>query len=180
MHTQRFPSDRADEGLDFVAIGLGSNIGDRHAHLRYAARALEALPLLEPVYSAVYETAPMHVTDQADFLNACVVGWRSHDPEELLSELQGIERAAGRTSGGERYGPRVLDLDILLFGDRIVDQEGLRIPHPRLCERAFALVPLAEIAAEWVHPELQRSISELAAQSDKTGIQATNLRLESV
>lgn len=90
---------------------------------------------------------------------------------ELLMELQRIEADRGRDRTGARYGPRSLDLDILLYGGEIVDDPGLRVPHPRLAERAFALVPLGQIAADWVHPELALPVSELLARSRLEGVE---------
>jgi 2-amino-4-hydroxy-6-hydroxymethyldihydropteridine diphosphokinase len=159
-----------------VAIGLGSNLGDRLAHLELGRNRLEAV-LANVRYSSVYETEPVHLRAQPGFLNACCVGSTRLTATGLLRELQRVEREAGRRRGEMRYGPRELDLDILLYGEEIVDRPGLQIPHPRLAERAFALVPLAEIAAEWVHPLLERPITELAEGIDRSGVCRTTLRL---
>ena len=158
-----------------VAIGLGSNLGDRLAHLELARNRLEAF-LANVRYSSVYETEPVHLRAQPSFLNACCVGSTRLTPTGLLRELQRIEREAGRRRREVRYGPRELDLDILLYGDEIIDCSGLQIPHPRLAERAFALVPLAEIAAEWLHPVLERPITELAEGIDRSGVCRTTRR----
>ncbi len=159
-----------------VAIGLGSNLGDRIVQLQFGARRLQAL--LENVRcSSVYETRPMHRQDQPLFLNACCAGRTRLDPLELLRELKEAERDAGRRGGGSRYGPRELDLDILLYGEEIVDRPGLQVPHPRLAERAFALIPLDEIAPGWIHPALGATITELAGQVDDSGLCRTDGRL---
>lgn len=163
-----------------VAIGMGSNLGERLANLRFGVQGLRRL--LGGVYvSPVYETVPVHVADQRSFLNACCVGRTSLTPRQLLTELQQIEQAAGRTRGGRRYGPRILDLDLLLYGDHVIRERDLIVPHPRLRGRAFVLVPLRDIAADWrvpgdeEHPT--RSVRELAAAVDPEGVARTNLRL---
>lgn len=144
-----------------VAISLGSNLGDRLGHLQRSLPPLEAS--IEGIRcSAVYESEPMCVPAQPLFLNACCVGSTRLAAGALLSELKRIERKAGRRPGSARFGPRELDLDLLLYEDAVVDEPGLRVPHPRMAERAFVLRPLAEIAAEWVHPENGRTIAEMA------------------
>ncbi len=138
-------------------------------YLRLARRRIEDL-IQDVGYSSVYETDPEGVRDQPRFLNACCVGVTGHAPGELLRNLKRIEREAGRQPGGARYGPRELDLDILLYGEEIVAGPALRIPHPRLAERAFVLVPLAEIAADWVEPASGLTIAELAGRIDRSGV----------
>jgi 2-amino-4-hydroxy-6-hydroxymethyldihydropteridine diphosphokinase len=134
-----------------VAIGLGSNLGDRLDYLRFGVGRLERV--LENLRtSSVYETAPVGYPDQPRFLNACCVGQTGLTERQLLSELQDAERAAGRRRASVRYGPRTLDLDLLLYGDRSVHDEQLTLPHARLRERAFVLVPLAELTPDWVVP----------------------------
>jgi len=160
-----------------VAIGLGTNLGSRLETVRSAARTLRLL-LEQPLFSSIYQTAPMYVTDQPSFLNACCVGWTDLDPEALLAHLKGLERAAGRQPNTLRFGPRVLDLDIVLYANEVLESEQLTIPHPRLSERAFVLLPLSEIAGSWIHPVSGVSIQELAASVDSTGAEATNLQLE--
>jgi len=145
-------------------------------HMELAKDRLEAF-LTNVRYSSVYETEPVHLQTQPRFLNACCVGSTRLTPAELLRELQKVEREAGRRRGAARYGPRELDLDILLYGDEIIEKPGLQIPHPRLAERAFALVPLTEIAAEWLHPELEVTITELAEGVSRSGVCHTNLQL---
>lgn len=120
--------------------------------------------------SSLYETDPVGVTDQPPFLNACCTGRTWLAPRELLARLKAIEAEAGRRPGGPRWGPRPLDLDILLYGDRIVQEPDLVIPHPRLAERAFALVPLAEIAPEWPVPGTGATVAELAARVAAEGL----------
>ncbi len=160
-----------------VAIGLGSNLGDRLGHLQAGAAALGGL-LREPRFSSVYETEPLYEPDQPPFLNACCVGLTDLTAPELLARLKEIEQAAGRTPGGARFGPRELDLDILLYGEKILEGPDLGIPHPRLEERAFALAPLSEIAGDWRHPVLGRTVRELAMAVETTGVRPTPYGLE--
>lgn len=152
-----------------IALGLGSNLGARMRHLELARRRLDEI-VEDARYSSVYLTEPEGVPDQPRFLNACCIGVTRHSPGDLLRDLKRIEQEAGRRPGGVRYGPRELDLDILLYGAKIVAEPALRIPHPRLRERAFVLVPLAEIAEEWVEPVSGLTIAELADRVDRSGV----------
>lgn len=114
--------------------------------------------------SSVYETEPMYYKDQSWFLNCVVVLETDLRPRELLERLLAIEDQLGRHRGGDstrRYGPRVIDLDILFYGDAIVSEPGLEIPHPKIAERLFVLVPLNEVRPRMVHPVSRRSLSEL-------------------
>ncbi len=128
-----------------IYLGLGSNLGDRAGHLKAAVRALEALEDSEVVaVSSIYRTAPVGDVDQEPFFNAVVRFRTSIEPQELLKIYLEIEQSRGRERI-ERWGPRTLDIDILLYGDRKVEEPGLILPHPLLGERAFALVPLLEV-----------------------------------
>lgn len=156
-----------------VAISLGSNVGHRLAQLRFGIEQLKRV-LEDITVSAVYESEPMYYAAQGFFLNACCVGWTRLTPHQLLSEMQDAERRAGRRTGGPRFGPRTLDLDLLLYGDTTIDSARLVLPHPRLHERAFVLVPLAEIAADWTVPATPEHPA--ATVSDlKTGVQPAQL-----
>jgi len=134
-----------------AAIGLGGNIGDAAATLREALQVLDTLPgtrLLRA--SPLFRTAAWGNTAQADFVNAAALLRTRLDARSLLDALLEVERRFGRDrgGGGEPWGPRTLDLDLLLYGDAAIDEPGLCVPHPRLHERAFALVPLARIAPD--------------------------------
>lgn len=135
-------------------VALGSNLGDRERNLRAAVASVGRLPgTAVTVESSVYATAPVGVdAPQPDYYNAVIGIDTDLSPRELLQSLQAIERDAGRVRDpGVRNASRTLDLDILLYADRTIDEDGLRVPHPRLHERAFALAPLAEIAPHvWV------------------------------
>jgi 2-amino-4-hydroxy-6-hydroxymethyldihydropteridine diphosphokinase len=144
-----------------VAIAIGSNLGDRESHIRFAFDRLGLL-LGNLRASSIHETDPVGGGEaQGRFLNAAAVGETSLAPEALLQALLDIERARGR----ERpypLAPRTLDLDLILYGDRVIDSAALSVPHPRFRERAFVLDPLAEILPEGVDPVTGTSIGELA------------------
>jgi len=144
---------------ELVYLSLGSNIGDRAANLNAAIDRLRVLGEVVAV-SSFYETEPVEFIAQAWFLNCAVALDTEKTPQQLLAGIVDIEQQLGRRRGRKK-GPRIIDLDILLFGNSIVDDPGLTIPHPAMHERRFALEPLAEIAPDALHPVLQRTIREL-------------------
>ena len=155
----------------FAAIGLGSNLGDRLASLRDARAALSRAAAVRVVdASALWETEPVGPGEQGLYLNAALALETTLSPRALLDLLLEVERTLGRDRGGDavRWGPRTIDLDLLLWGDEVVEEEGLVVPHPRLHERAFVLRPLAEVAGGRRHPRLGVSIEALAARCDDT------------
>jgi 2-amino-4-hydroxy-6-hydroxymethyldihydropteridine diphosphokinase len=148
---------------------LGSNLGDPPAQIRRALGTVAALPETRLVArSSLYRNPPSGYLDQPEFINAVAQIETRLEPRELLEQLLAIERAHGRVRNVPN-GPRTLDLDILLYGERTVREPGLTIPHPRMLERAFVLVPLAEIAPEAVVPGRGR-IADLAAKLDASGM----------
>ena len=144
-----------------VYIGLGSNLGDRAENLRQAESALSAVVSVRK-RSTVHETAPQHVTDQPDFLNMVVSGDTPLTPEALLRRLKSIEQSLGRKPS-RRFGPRLIDLDILYFDDQIIERPDLVIPHPRIAERVFVLQPLLEIAPEKRHPVTGKTTEDMVS-----------------
>jgi 2-amino-4-hydroxy-6-hydroxymethyldihydropteridine diphosphokinase len=134
-------------------VGLGANLGDREATLRRAVELLAGVEGVEVVaVSELRETEPVGVVDQPAFLNGAVAVETSLSPRELLDSLLRVELQLGRVRDGTRWGPRTVDLDLLVYGDEVVDEPGLRVPHRRLHERRFALEPLAELDPALVVP----------------------------
>lgn len=154
-------------------VALGGNLGDVETTLMEATWALESLPQSSlRAQSAVYRSSPWGKTDQPDFLNAVVELQTRLAPIELLGRLLEIEERFGRVRDpAERWGPRTLDLDLLAYGDQEIDEPGLHVPHPRLQERAFVLLPLAEIAPGLQLPGLE-PVDALLAKLDCSGIHA--------
>ena len=144
-----------------ILIALGSNLGDRRRHLEAALEGLRPAVAVT-ARSALYETAPMYVTDQPAFLNMAARGVTALGPLELLDRLKAIEADIGRGEGAPN-GPRVIDLDILYYGDRVLETDRLTVPHPRIAERAFVLTPLMDIAAEFIDPRHGTSVAALHA-----------------
>lgn len=151
-----------------ACVGLGGNVGDAAATIRAAFDALGALPGTRLLaISSLYRTPAWGLEDQPDFVNAAALLETTLAPRVLLDGLLAVERAFGRERR-ERWGPRTLDLDLLLFGDAVLDEPGLHVPHPHLHERAFVLRPLADIAPQAVVPG-QGTVQALLAQVDASG-----------
>ncbi len=145
-------------------LGLGSNVGDRAANLAAAAAGLPARGVAVLASSSLYETEPVgEITDQPDFLNACLRIRTALDPDELLDAAKAVEAELGRAAGGPRHGPRPIDVDVLLLGDETHESRRLRLPHPDLTARRFVLVPLLELAPELALPDGTRLADALAA-----------------
>lgn len=144
-----------------VAIALGANLGDRHAALEWAVSRLREL-LSDVRVSAWHETEPVDAPPPP-FLNGALVGRTTLPARALLERLQRFEGEAGRTRVFPN-APRTLDLDLVLYGDAVIDEPGLRVPHPRFRDRRFVLEPLAGIAADWVDPETGKQVGTLLAE----------------
>ncbi len=153
-HTAR-PTPHASR----IYLGLGTNLGDRWRNLMRAIEGLRAFVAVDTV-SPVYETEPWGYADQPRFLNAVVTGTTRLAPHDLLAALKRLEHDLGRRPTF-RYGPRIIDIDILFYGNLCIDTPNLSVPHPRLHERAFVLVPLADVAPDLIHPCLGVSVRTL-------------------
>ena len=150
-----------------IYLALGSNLGDRAANLRKALASLA--PEIEvAAVSHCYETEPAYVVDQPRFYNLACRARTELGPVEVLRRLKALEAQLGRAAG-ERYGPRLVDMDLLLYGDSVLETDELTLPHPRLAERAFVLVPLAEVGGEEVVPGLDQTVRQLCARLGDTG-----------
>lgn len=151
-----------------VSIGLGGNLGDPVKAMAEALRALDVHPACRlKAVSRLYRTPPWGKTDQADFFNSCAVMETALEPLELLELCLSIERSMKRVRI-ERWGPRTIDIDVLTYGDEIVHLEGLEVPHPRMTQRAFVLMPLAELMPDQIVSD--KTISAWLSQADLAGI----------
>jgi 2-amino-4-hydroxy-6-hydroxymethyldihydropteridine diphosphokinase len=148
-------------------LGLGANLGDRHAALAAAVAGLRDVAAVEAV-SPLWETAPRDLEDQPAFLNAAARIETELTPRELLAAVKDLERDLGRDPGGVRFGPRAIDCDLLLWEGGTWSDEALEIPHPRLAERRFALLPLLDLDPGLTLPD-GRALADLAAAIDPAG-----------
>jgi len=161
LHRDDVASRAGDPRREVVFVGLGSNAGERRATIGSALDRIAALVGVRVVrVSKLRETAPVGGPPQRAFVNAVAELETSLEPAQLLAELQRVEGALGRVRE-VRWGPRTIDIDVLLFGELVLETPDLVVPHPRLSERAFVLEPLAEIASERVHPGCGRTLGDL-------------------
>jgi 2-amino-4-hydroxy-6-hydroxymethyldihydropteridine diphosphokinase len=150
--------------MQIIYLSLGSNVGDREANLRAAIAALEGAGVRVRRVSSLYETEPVDFLEQPWFLNCVLEGETDAPAQTLLKELRRIEARMGSRKLVAK-GPRLLDVDILLYGDETLDTPELQVPHPRMTERRFVLEPLAEIAPELRHPSWGGTVSDLLART---------------
>jgi 2-amino-4-hydroxy-6-hydroxymethyldihydropteridine diphosphokinase len=156
--------------LTKCAIALGSNLGDSLATLKSAIATLNNTPeIAVKCHSSWYQTAPVG-PPQPDYINACAILEVALEPQQLLAALLEVEIKFNRIRR-EKWGPRTLDLDLLLYDDLILETPTLTLPHPQMTERAFVLVPLAEIAPDWVHPVTKSAIDQILKTADCSGVQ---------
>jgi 2-amino-4-hydroxy-6-hydroxymethyldihydropteridine diphosphokinase len=152
-----------------VYLGLGANVGNRLANLRLALARMHTFARVEAV-SRLYETEPVGLKEQPPFLNAACRVTTGLEPAALFRFLKNLEAEIGRRPGGPQGGPRPIDLDILFYGEQLVEAGELRIPHPRLAERAFVLAPLCDLAPEMRHPVLGKTMRELLDAVGEVGV----------
>jgi 2-amino-4-hydroxy-6-hydroxymethyldihydropteridine diphosphokinase len=162
--------------MEQVFIGFGSNQGDSESICRQALEMLGRRPdITIRRVSSLYRTEPVGMTEQGWFLNGAALCETELDPERVLDVTQSIENRLGRVRL-ERWGPRTLDLDILFFGDLQIDLPELTVPHPRLHERRFVLIPLVEIAPSWIHPAMGLTMLDLLERLDASGQEVTRYK----
>jgi 2-amino-4-hydroxy-6-hydroxymethyldihydropteridine diphosphokinase len=158
-----FVSPEVYTSMNQAYLLIGGNLGNREENMARAGKEIETRAGIIMEASSLYQTGAWGKTDQPDFLNQVLKIETPLDARELLEQLLSAEQSMGRHRN-EKYGPRTIDMDILFFNDEIIDNKSLQVPHPRLQERRFALIPLAEIAGEKIHPVLGKSINDLLAE----------------
>ena len=154
--------------IHIIYLSLGTNIGNRPANLRQAVSSLPPQMNVK-AKSKVYETPPWGYTEQDEFLNQAVKATTYLEPEPLLKHIKRLETALGREASF-RYGPRLIDIDILFYDDEIIEAPSVVIPHPHLHERGFVLLPLMDIAPDLIHPVKKQSVREMVAFCNTSGI----------
>jgi 2-amino-4-hydroxy-6-hydroxymethyldihydropteridine diphosphokinase len=161
--------------MNHIYLSLGTNMGDRSANLQQALQALSRHITITAV-SKVYETEPWGVTDQPAFLNMCIAGKTALAPYELLDFCKAVEVEVGRQPT-YKWGPRVIDIDILFYDDLIIKDDNLSIPHPFIDERTFVLAPLADIAPDYQHPKTHASVAQMLADVSSLNEETTAVYL---
>ncbi|MES2971762.1 MAG: 2-amino-4-hydroxy-6-hydroxymethyldihydropteridine diphosphokinase [Patescibacteria group bacterium] len=158
-----------------VYLGIGSNMGNRYEYLQKMVEKLKEFVIITE-YSQIYEAPPWGVKQQPSYLNACIGGETELEPDTLLKAAQKIEEDLGREKTF-RWGPHVADIDILFYDNLVLESPYLTIPHPGLPERAFTLFPLADIAGDFKHPKLKKTVKELRDSIPSEGVEASKLSL---
>ncbi|MBT8326178.1 MAG: 2-amino-4-hydroxy-6-hydroxymethyldihydropteridine diphosphokinase [Bacteroidia bacterium] len=148
-----------------LVLGLGSNLGNRYYYIYLATQLLKKTFNSDVIVSNIYETAPWGNTNQSSFLNTAAVLSTSLDSKTCFKTIKEIEQHIGRKKG-ERWGPRSIDIDILFLEDEVSNQNDVEIPHPRIAERSFVLIPCADIVPQFVHPKLHETLLELSSKVD--------------
>jgi len=162
-----------------VFLCLGSNMGDRRAQIDGGVAELERGGVRVETRSSVYETEPVGIEDQPWYLNQVIRGRTRLTPGELLGVCKAVERLFGRNPSGVRFGPRTLDIDVLLYGDRVIAEDRLTVPHPRMHERRFVLVPLLEVAPDLAVPQEGTKYAQILERLDEGKAVAKSLPNES-
>lgn len=158
--------------MESVVVAVGSNVGDRRSYIQRAGEYLASLTENTIIKSSVWESEPVGAA-KFDFLNCAAKIETSLPPEQLLLHLKEFEQKCGREAKPVRWGPRIIDLDLIGFGDLVIQQEGLIIPHPEYKKRLFVLLPLQEIDSDWCDPENNKSIEKLINEAPKMDIKKT-------
>lgn len=151
-----------------VYLSLGSNLGNREENILYAVRKLKEIGFEIKETSSIYKTSPWGKPDQPYFLNLVLEGETKLSPQRLLQKAKIIEKTLGRKKG-EKWGPRTIDIDILFYDNKIIKTPNLKIPHPQLHERNFVLIPLKEIAPNFIHPLLKQNVQQMLKKMDDKG-----------
>ena len=145
-----------------IVVALGANLGDRKKTILTAINRMKEDFLEKAQESSLIETEPWGIIDQPKFLNGVIVGMSAWKPPAILNYLKSLEKEFGRTES-ILNGPRVLDLDLICYGDQIWNSDRLQVPHPRMATRSFVLIPLMQVWPDWVHPVLQKNVGQLLA-----------------
>ena len=153
-----------------VYLGIGGNLGDRERNLGNALKYLERLVGVPVVISQMYETEPVGFDSDDKFLNIVVIIETNLNPLEILDQIRIIESTLGRVRGPDKYVSRLIDIDIIFYGDQIIENEKLTIPHPRMHQRNFVLIPFCDIEADFIHPVFHRSVKEILDISNDRSI----------